>query len=149
MYGFEFRELIESYPAINKKFNGVFTIDNFKNGLKKSYFILINTSNSINKIGHWVTVLWKNNNEIEFFDSLAYINLKQIIKSLPENIKTINYNTTAVQPSTSINCGYYAAWYIIHRFINEKDSYKTLLNDIFYPDSDRNEKIIEAFKINN
>lgn len=149
MYGYEFKELIESYPAVNKKFKGVFSMDNFKNGLIKNNFILINTSNSEDKIGHWVTLFWKKNNEIEFFDSLAYINFKEIKKELPKQIIALEYNTTPVQPKTSKNCGYYAAWYIINRFFNEQDNYKHFLNNIFSPNKETNEKNIEQFKITN
>ncbi len=93
---------------------------------------------------HWFVICRPTENCLEIFDSLG--TSEQYILNLPISYSGhCEYNTTAVQPSNSANCGEYCLFFVCMRYFNLDLDFFEFLNDIFVENKEDNEQEVISF----
>ena len=99
---------IQDFFNKEKRFNGVFSINNLPKLKKGAY--AINLDHSKNTGTHWV-VLFVKEDEVIYFDSFGVEQIpEEIIKSIKN--KSIKSNIFRIQDYSSIMCGYFCILFI-------------------------------------
>lgn len=94
---------LRKYAKHIPNFRGVFMCNTLPSKPFKKECGIINLDTSKGPGTHWVAY-WKNNNQIEYFDSFGNLQPpKQLIKYLGKNI---SYNYDRYQNFNTINCGH-------------------------------------------
>jgi len=128
-------------------FAGLYASDKIPKYLQNRQFIILNTDPSNLPGRHWFAAV-RINNVIECFDSLGITNQKKVFIINHLNIDGVNYlqfNTTQLQPSSSVLCGQYVLYFLFERFHNLDINFDDLLNQIFTDDHSKNEERVIHF----
>ena len=99
---------IVNYYKNNKKFNGVYSRDNWPK-IKNDCYV-IDLDEYENTGTHWIAFYVKNNKVI-YFDSFGVEYILKEVKKFIENDKEIKTNIYKIQHFQSIMCGYYCAYF--------------------------------------
>ena len=117
--------------------------------VKYPKFIILNTSPSTRRTGHWLALGFINKNLLEIFDSSGFmfrINkyLRDYIKNLPNDVR-LEYCAKLIQDPNSDICGIYCIDYVLNRLKNRSlKSYCEQFNANNRVDND--EKVLNNFK---
>ena len=109
-----YNEYINKYLSqLPIHFDGCFSIDLIPNEIfkRKNFILVINTANSTQKVGHFVTLIRKENMCI-LFDPLA-INMYRDYFSFKCGL-FLHYLTHPIQSPLSNYCGYYAILFVMY-----------------------------------
>ncbi len=142
MNGSDLEKFIQNLPSIRSNFLGVFSIDSLPKKFPLKHFLICNYDLKSMPGSHWFALVRKTSEKIECFDSLSINSNKQelLIKYCNFNkVTKIIYNETAVQDISSISCGQFVLFFLIHRIHNLDQSFVSLLNEIFVTDTKTNE----------
>jgi len=123
---------LQSFP-FKIHFGGIFSSDSIPKNLRNKHFLIVNTDVKSGPGKHWYTVL-RLNDSIECFDSLGIQEDKKVFICNHfsfRGIRSITYNTTQVQPSSSILCGQYVLFFLFERYHNLDLNFDDLVNEIF------------------
>ena len=150
MLSSNFKQIFESYPQVNRLFDGVFAINTIpKKLLKVKHFIVCNTDTDTGPGKHWFCILRSSRNTIECFDSLGITNEKKtflfnLFKAKPF-IREIKINVDRIQSLTSETCGEFVIFFLFERLHNQDMSYDELINECFSTNIDQNENSVTSF----
>jgi len=147
MLSTEFNDIFQTFPNFRDYYVGNFSADNLPKKLKTFEFAIINTDISANKGLHWYAA-FKSSKTLEVFDSLGIDESKKLFLRnnlrLP-GIKEIIFNSTQFQKNDTNSCGKYVLYFLINRLHNIDHSFGEILEEIFVPDLDKNEKKVQDF----
>ena len=127
----------------NKNFNNVFSRDTLPKKITTNESGVVNLDLHSGGGTHWVC--YRNapdSKYVEYYDSYGFVPPKSVVKYLNTSDKPILYNSSEIQSSKSIMCGYYCCQYI-----KDRDAGKSMYDAIHKFDvepTDNNEKIIQA-----
>lgn len=129
------------------KFSGIFAADTVPRNLKSDHFIIVNTDISTGHGIHWYAIV-RLGKVIECFDSLG---IKEDQKNFIcthfnfPGIRYISFNTTQVQPLSSILCGQFVLYFLYERYHNLDLDFDDLLNSIFDNNLQKNDDTVSNF----
>ncbi len=93
---------------------------------------------------HWFVICRPTEYCVEIFDSIGTSN--EFVANLPIPYSGhCEYNTTAVQPSTSANCGEYCVFFVCMRYFNLDLDFFEVLNEYFVENKEFNEREVLDF----
>lgn len=148
MQASELVNVIENFNSIKKNFVGIYSFDTIPKRFRSNGFLISNTQNSSEPGEHWFCLIKKSPKKFEYFDSLGVDEAKlkkiQTLKVFNRH-STVVFNETPFQKQTSISCGLFVLYFIIHRMHNLDMSFSELLEEIFVIDCNKNELIVEKF----
>ena len=124
------------------KFKGVYPADKIPTPSKLPFGVIVNTDPSTKPGTHWVAIWINRNGYGEYFDSFGLPPLTpQIYEYLEEYTTRWNYNKCAIQSTlpTSIACGYFAVFYILHKIENQPLEY---ICNYFVKNNEINDKLV-------
>jgi len=149
MLSSELSTIILDVDSIKSHFLGCYSSDNLPKAIKKNQFAIVNTDISTGIGKHWYAIFKYSNCLLEVFDSLGIDHDKK--KFLQQNFsrgtKEIEFNKTQFQKSDTNSCGKFVLYFIFNRLFNLDHCFEDLLEEIFCPDLDENEKKVEEFYI--
>jgi hypothetical protein len=141
MNEFELYAYVKKDVYMQHRFKGVYAIDKLPAIMKTfPYYIILNTSKSDIKTGHWTVLYFVNYHKVLFFDSYGrkYTDVENgnILNDylINRNVKSFEYK---LQSYKSNVCGYYCIYtvYKLCRNIMFKDMYTNFTVDVEYNDS--------------
>ena len=108
----QIKHILQTNPVTKKSFNGVYPKDLLMS-IDKPKLIICNTDTSEGEGKHWILIFF-NNNEVDFFDSLGnnpsyYGN--EFIDFMKKYVSECNITQSRVQPLNSDLCGHYCCYY--------------------------------------
>lgn len=124
--------------CVNNYFKNVYSIDQLPRKIQKQpAFIMVNTSPSHIKDGHWVAIFINKNKKLEFFDSFglsprAY-KLDNFIKN---NCSSFKFNNIQFQSFLTNSCGYFCLMFLLLK------CKKLNINTFFSKNTIKNEKLL-------
>jgi len=147
MMSTEFSQIFESFPSIGKIYIGTFPRDKLPKQIKTNHFAIVNTDVSSGNGVHWFCIFRYSTSTLEVFDSLGIDNEKKgLLHSFNYgNLREVEFNATQFQSNDSDSCGKFVLYFLINRLHNLDHSFKDLLNEIFEPNLEENEKKVEKF----
>lgn len=148
MNGEDLQKVIAKFLSIRDNFLGVFSIDSLPKIFPVNHFLICNYDLKSMPGSHWFALVRKSNERIECFDSLSLNNDKKelLIKYCNFDKATkIIYNETPVQKITSLTCGQFVLFFLIHRIHNLDESFVSILNEIFNSNTENNEESVLNF----
>lgn len=148
MLSSEIGNIFKSFPQINKLFLGCFSADTLPQLLRVNHFCIANTDHSTGLGKHWYIIFRPSNTTIEVFDSLGIDEHKKTFLESNlkiKNVQKIVFNLTQFQLEISETCGNFAVYFIVNRLHNLDHSFKSLLEEIFDENKDKNEELVKKF----
>jgi len=145
MNSLHLEHVIEQNISTKSKFGGIFTVKTLPMVYNSNKFFIVNTTNDVNVMGHWVLyIIYKG--ELFFIDSLAkrphyYKGKIQTFYEKYLHKKCVLINRP-LQSSTSLVCGAYV-YYFAYKICNQKNPRKILLD--FSYNTTRNDRKVEKF----
>lgn len=136
--------IIKKFPALSKRFVGVFPIDKLPSYLDQKSCLIFNMDPSHKAGSHWVALLRAFDNNYEVFNSLG-TNFPEIEPYLKFADASYEYNLNAFQMPTTSSCGLYTIFFLVHRMYNIDMTFRLLLSDVFATNKKQNEKIVLNF----
>jgi hypothetical protein len=120
MQGVEFSKYFEKFPALQKCFNGVYSIDTLPKQFKYRTFCICNTDTHDGLGKHWICFIKSEKSSIECFDSLGISSEKKelLIKYCQFKGKNLYFNYNQFQKSDSVTCGLFCVYFIIQRYLD-------------------------------
>lgn len=106
------------------------------------FSLVFNTDPSGMPGSHWVAVYVENNSVVEYFDSVGEPPTGHIAKWL-SHFPRISRITRAVQPTSSVLCGYYCLYFIYHRTIC--GSFSRVIRKFSYTDKYLNDRKVTVW----
>jgi Ulp1 family protease len=122
MLGTEIEAYFKSHPILKKHFLGIFAVDQIARiNFRHKKFAVVNTDSLSGEGIHWF-LIFRSQTETECFDSLG-VSKEEVQKRLG-NMRNIFFNSSAVQPSTSVNCGVYVIYFALARMLNCDETFE-------------------------
>jgi hypothetical protein len=145
MLGKDIVEYFKLHDDVNYYFDGVYAINQIPRFLRKRHFIIVNTSRNDEMGKHWFCVCHFND-QLEVFDSLSTTAtfIKAKLGKL-RNLRTFDYNISAVQNETSVNCGLFVIYFGSCRALNPDLTLTELIQNIFSVDKNENDVIVQQY----
>ena len=143
-------ELIDCLQKVIFKhfFLGIFAANTIPRKIKDKQFMIINNDYNTGPGKHWYAIA-RFKNLIECFDSLG-INSEERKTFIFNHFKFrgtthVIYNTSQLQPLSSILCGQFVLYYLFERYHNLDLTFDDLLNEIFNENLSQNDDIVLNF----
>lgn len=118
MNGAQIRNILSSDTAAKKYFIGIFTSDRLpKDNIPYPSCFVLNTDIEGGAGLHWLAVILKSSEELEFFDSFGRHpkDINTDIYKYIQKFKSAIYNKVQIQSPDSEVCGAYCVYYLFHR----------------------------------
>lgn len=129
MYGNQIHRILYRDPITAPTFQGVFSSDQIPSLHPRSH-IVVNLDSAQQPGSHWLALYTKNENHLEFFDSLGQSPefYGGNILSYTAQFPVVQFNSNSFQSVTSNVCGQYCIYYLLRRC--QGQSMEAILSDL-------------------
>ena len=129
---------------IKKNFIGIYPIDNMNELKQNNNLMIVNLDPSHKPGSHWVVLYRKDQDTVEYFDSLGNKPNQSIVKHLFNQNFTCIYSTKRIQNYNTNTCGLYCLFYsyyccrsctlqnIVNCFTNDLNKNETIVLQFAY-----------------
>jgi hypothetical protein len=106
---------IDSFLDYLPEYKGTFSRDNLPNRFQPNTCYIVNYDKHDGQGTHWIALLRNNEQYCEVFDPLGVPPSNNILTFCKSTNLKVQYNSSQIQPTNSIACGYFAVLYLILR----------------------------------
>ena len=146
MNSIQLDKILKSNIQTSKIFMGVFARDELPRIEKFPCCFILNTAKRTHPGKHWIALYFDSNKVCNFFDSYGnkpkFFDLDEYIALISNKVVS---NNKTIQSWKSHNCGFYCVLFLILR--SSGHSMEKFCN-LFYDQPDKNDEMIEKYKLN-
>lgn len=116
MYATQIHRILSNDKNAARYFTGVFPADRLPPVKKETAFV-VNTDTHDKNGSHWLCMFVKDEDTLEFFDSLGFppSTYEPFISQYARKFKYVKWNETTFQSPTSNVCGQYCTYFLLKR----------------------------------
>lgn len=145
MNSLQLLNIVNQDPHLKEQFLGIFASDQLPEKItSKPCALIVNTDPSDQPGQHWVAIYVSKEGSLEYFDSFGFYPFIDSFKTfINNNCSDGSFNAKRLQSETSMVCGLYCIYFLVHRARNI--SLKQILSKFDAKDYCSNDTIVCQF----